>query len=437
MSVEQDAALLGGVFKTIVGSAIGTNTISGILTAGQSISFVTQATNFDQVRSSLTPTTSEALNELYGKGNVRLTFTPRKNPARIIMLVEVAGTSSGAYLGSMTFEVTIDDITVDGNVTKRLVYVCTKVSIALTIAGQSVKAINDRIASASGATDPLQSIVNSVFNLDLGQLFKDLQDSNNVKLRLARQALGEEAPGDTLESNGIFTNYVSIDLQALLDFAESDSDTMSITINQVVTQSATNKTVSAPNNAVASSVSGKYFRSSPHGVCVQVNETQIIRILAQTDIFGWNMSDVVMGYYLVNVPTPALQLGECYPDSPVYQHHVKWTEGEGDVWTRYPLKFGLYVVGTQCNFFEKAQAFRIANYPALDDFEMLGRISLYGLLRYFLWFLITGHWDLNILRRTYTNAFYAILLASDYAIFYEAFSDPQSEIYGLDVAFIA
>lgn len=437
MSIEQDASLLGGVFKEAVESALGTNTISGTLTNGQSISFVTAARNFDEVRNSLTPSTSAALGDLYANGAVRLTFTPRKNPARIIMLAEVGGTVLGVYLGSLTFSITTEDITINGNVIKRLVYVCTAVSTAVRFSGQSVKTVNERIAASSGSVDPLQSVVNSVFSLDLGQLFKDLQDSNNVKLRLARQALGQEPPGDTLESNGVFTNYIRIDLQALLDFAESPADTMAITIDQVVTQSATNKTVSAPNNAIPPGVSGKYFHSSPRGVYIQVNETQIIRILAQTDIAGLDMSDVVMGYYLVNVPTPSLQLGECYPDSPVYQHHVKWTAGEGDVWTRYPLKFGLYVVGTQCTFFDKAQAFRIANYPTLDDFEMLGRISLYGLLRYFLWFLITGHWNLNILRRRYTNAFYAILLASDYAIFYEAFSDPESEIYGLDVAFVA
>lgn len=56
-------------------------------------------------------------------------------------------------------------------------------------------------------------------------------------------------------------------------------------------------------------------------------------------------------------------------------------------------------------------------------------LETYGLLRYFLWFLITGRWNISILLQRNTLEFFAALRNSPYRIWLNTFNDPKYKGY--------
>lgn len=63
------------------------------------------------------------------------------------------------------------------------------------------------------------------------------------------------------------------------------------------------------------------------------------------------------------------------------------------------------------------------------------RLILYGMLRYFLWFLMEGKWDIDVLLQHNTDLFFHTLQSSrKYSCFREAFEDP--DIKGYDQYFL-
>lgn len=61
--------------------------------------------------------------------------------------------------------------------------------------------------------------------------------------------------------------------------------------------------------------------------------------------------------------------------------------------------------------------------------DPLTGIVSYGMLRYFLWFLITRKWCITILKRRYTRKFFSVLAQSQYNIFVPAFEELGLNIY--------
>lgn len=86
--------------------------------------------------------------------------------------------------------------------------------------------------------------------------------------------------------------------------------------------------------------------------------------------------------------------------------------------------FTSVVRGTGCTLIQKF------NSKELQD-AVSGSIIAYGLLRYFLWFLITKKWDIQILRQSNTRKFFRTLKKSQYACWVEAFQDPTIRRYGV------
>ncbi len=87
------------------------------------------------------------------------------------------------------------------------------------------------------------------------------------------------------------------------------------------------------------------------------------------------------------------------------------------------------VRGKACTLVEKAREFSTTQTLP----EIFGGIILYGMLRYFLWKLMKGLWDIDILLQRNTKKFFSALDKSKYACFNEAFNQP--EIEGFDKYF--
>ncbi len=93
-------------------------------------------------------------------------------------------------------------------------------------------------------------------------------------------------------------------------------------------------------------------------------------------------------------------------------------------------KYVITVVTENCpSFSSKALAITNKFYTPLDILVVQEKLLFYGLLRYYLWRLIIGPWTLEILRRRYTEFFYAVLRASPYAIFYDVLTSPELAEY--------
>jgi len=107
--------------------------------------------------------------------------------------------------------------------------------------------------------------------------------------------------------------------------------------------------------------------------------------------------------------------------------------------SRYFLeRFTAYVIDNttygNCTLIAKATAISSTSTTDPITLQLLGKICTYGLLRYFLWFLMTGQETLAILLDQFTPFFYAVLQASpDYSQFMAAFLDPT--IAGANVYF--
>lgn len=59
----------------------------------------------------------------------------------------------------------------------------------------------------------------------------------------------------------------------------------------------------------------------------------------------------------------------------------------------------------------------------------INSVVSYGLLRYYLWYLITGRWDIHILYQDNTRKFFRKLSVSGYKCWVEAFDDPRIKGY--------
>lgn len=109
-------------------------------------------------------------------------------------------------------------------------------------------------------------------------------------------------------------------------------------------------------------------------------------------------------------------------------------------YSRYPIAFGKYVLDLSkipqpCTLLVgKTNVISKKDFPLEVYEDTLGRIVLYGLLRYFLWYLIKGKFTLQILQNKYTTLFFAELAISEYAGFIKAFE--SDELKGLNVYFV-
>lgn len=97
---------------------------------------------------------------------------------------------------------------------------------------------------------------------------------------------------------------------------------------------------------------------------------------------------------------------------------------ETNTYTKYPPLTSV-VKGEECTLYGKLYG----NPSAIVD-----NVVKYGMLRYFLWFLIKGKWSIRILTRRYTKHFFNELSKSDYACWAKEFDTP--ELKGYDVYFI-
>ncbi len=86
------------------------------------------------------------------------------------------------------------------------------------------------------------------------------------------------------------------------------------------------------------------------------------------------------------------------------------------------------VKGTECTLAGKS--IFLADKEGSNLWKLFSGIILYGMLRFFLWFLITNNWDLNILLRRNTVDFFKALSNSQYSEFIEAFLDPAIRGFG-------
>lgn len=105
--------------------------------------------------------------------------------------------------------------------------------------------------------------------------------------------------------------------------------------------------------------------------------------------------------------------------------HVFFSANDRE-WSRRPLLTKM-VKGHRCTLIQK-----------YNDLSAVGvdvnNLETYGLLRYFLWFLITGEWYINILRQANTRRFLKALKGSEYSIWIKTFT--IGELKGYDKYFV-
>jgi hypothetical protein len=88
----------------------------------------------------------------------------------------------------------------------------------------------------------------------------------------------------------------------------------------------------------------------------------------------------------------------------------------------YPLKFSHYIIGPVCaNFYDKADLWRRLSFPDVLLDDLVDLFAYYGLARYYIWYLVTGRLDLEILRRQYDGLFYVTVYNSNYQCFLPVF----------------
>lgn len=174
---------------------------------------------------------------------------------------------------------------------------------------------------------------------------------------------------------------------------------------------------------LASQIAGEETSSAPvqilrhpEGGFLVMVDAQVIRIRSQTDIFG------------------GLQMAQTVFEE--FENGVRRT-----LLNQYLPAFKDYLIdnptGSNCTLVDKATYIANTYFPLPESKQyieqILGRLSLYGLLRYFLWYLITGELTLRILLDEHTPLFFAFLAASSYSIFLKAFETDL--LKGLNVYF--
>lgn len=94
---------------------------------------------------------------------------------------------------------------------------------------------------------------------------------------------------------------------------------------------------------------------------------------------------------------------------------LAWFKSTTGEWLRRPRLTGL-IDAYGCSLINK---FGSTDLRGVDS----GNIVAYGMLRYFLWYLITNKWCIGILRRRYTRHFFKTLAESSYSKWVNVFSE--------------
>lgn len=90
---------------------------------------------------------------------------------------------------------------------------------------------------------------------------------------------------------------------------------------------------------------------------------------------------------------------------------------EDGEWVRHP-RIGRMVRGNACTLLGKYSELGLSG-------DAANTLEVYGLLRYFLWFLIEHKWDMSILQQSRTRQFFLALSKSKYAVWINWFEDPE------------
>lgn len=139
-----------------------------------------------------------------------------------------------------------------------------------------------------------------------------------------------------------------------------------------------------------------------------------VRVVTRAEVkFGQNIN-----YVATTPPALGVEISRASDDTIAVLAHMGSTNAENlgetffrynaQSWLKVPL-FTTVVAGSGCTLIGKVYSFPDA---VLDD------VLTYGLLRYFLWFLMTGKWCIQICRRRYTKKFISVLLNSKFAEFF-------------------
>lgn len=89
--------------------------------------------------------------------------------------------------------------------------------------------------------------------------------------------------------------------------------------------------------------------------------------------------------------------------------------------SQYLPKVNAYVIGNECTLAEKVITIASRDYQSNQSLNVLISLTTYAVLRYYLWYLITGKFWLGILQNKYTDLFFITLADSPYSNFIEAF----------------
>lgn len=95
-------------------------------------------------------------------------------------------------------------------------------------------------------------------------------------------------------------------------------------------------------------------------------------------------------------------------------------------WVRRPCLTRM-IKGGRCTLAQKYNDFTRAGVDS-------NKVEMYGMLRYFLWFLITGDWCIKILRQEQTKTFLRKLKSSEYSVWVKTFT--SGELKGYDKYFV-
>lgn len=102
---------------------------------------------------------------------------------------------------------------------------------------------------------------------------------------------------------------------------------------------------------------------------------------------------------------------------------IMQVEDDKTCYSNYPLEFWEYVKAEGCGLVLKA--INISdNLSTVDYYTVLNSLLNYGLLRYFLWRLIKGKFNLNILLSAADKIFYEALVESKYSCYLDIFQLP-------------
>jgi len=134
----------------------------------------------------------------------------------------------------------------------------------------------------------------------------------------------------------------------------------------------------------------------------------------------------------VSIYQTSLENSSTLPTTKIHHGPLTRTTMYQTSYSRYP-DLTPVVIGDECTLASKIITIRATSFPELNGYEVLAKLVLYAMLRYFLGFLLYGKFDINILLRRYTQKFFDDLAESRYSGFIEAFTTDL--LAGMDVYF--